>query len=201
MVEYYTREAPKKKKPIDKKKWLMVGLLSFVGLIVALFLFGVIFLVVSFKTYRSPKDGVELVYPSNWTVKLKPNKGVLVAFASPKENALDSVIENYNFSTYDMAKEEKEPLSTEAYADKVISQVSQTFADLKLVQRLPFAVAGHMGYKVVFRATSSVQLMLVLYVFAIEDKGYNILYLGAISRYPKDSPMMDLVALLSKVRY
>ncbi len=170
------------------------------GVIGLLILGWIVWFFTAFTTFHSPKDGLDILYPRKWALKAHPAKDVVVAFVSPKETALDSFQENYNFSTYDMAKE-KEPLSTEGYADKIVEQMAAGFNDLKLVQKHIYPVGGHKGYKMVFRATSNVQLLIVLYVFTIEDMGYNMLYLGAFDRLARDNPMLDLVALLLKVKY
>ncbi|MBF0331729.1 MAG: hypothetical protein HQL17_07305 [Candidatus Omnitrophica bacterium] len=178
----------------------MIGLAIIGGLIGLIILSWVIWFFATFTTFSSPKDGLQILHPRNWVVRAHPNKDVVVAFVSPKETALDPFLENYNFSKYDMAKE-PELQSTDAYADKIVQQMAATFNDLKLVQKSVFPVAGKKGYKMVFRATSKVQLLIVLYVFTIEDMGYNMLYLGAFDRFSKDSPMLDLVALTMKVKY
>ncbi|MFH0753925.1 MAG: hypothetical protein V2A70_05105 [Candidatus Omnitrophota bacterium] len=201
-MEKYTRAAfhKKKAKPVDVKKWVWLGLKIF-GAVLGLFIIScTIWFLFSFKIYRSSNDGLEVRYPSQWVVKGHPAKDVLVAFVSPKDNALDTFAENYNFSTYDMSKE-PEPMTTKAYADKIVQQTAQVFNDLKLVENIPFIVAGHLGYKMVFRASSTVRLVLSLYVFTIEDKGYNILYLGAVDKFKKDNAILDLVALTAKVMY
>jgi hypothetical protein len=189
------KEKPKK---LNVKKIILVGLGILAGLIVVWAIGVWIFFLATFTTYHNEKDGVDISYPKTWTVKEYPATDVIVAFVSPKENALDTFSENVNLSTYDMSAL---PHSTEDYVKILVDQLLMIFSDFQLVQKLPFPVAGQNGYRMVLSMGTDQVKMIVVYAFTIETTGYNILYIGTKERYARDQFLMDVMALSLKVRY
>jgi hypothetical protein len=187
-----------KKKELDWKKIILVNLGALAGLILLWAIGSWIFFLVTFKTYLNETDGIQISYPKTWTVKANPTQGVLVAFVSPKDNALDTFAENVNVSTYDMSKL---PHSTEDYAKIMVDQLTMVFEDIKLVQKSYFPMAGQSGYRMVLKITGEEPKTIVVYAFMIETMGYNILYVGEDLRYPKDRPLLDAMALSIRVKY
>ena len=175
---------------------VLIGLGVLAGAIVVLAVGVWVYFLVTFKTYQSAKDGLQMAYPKSWVVKDHPEPNVLVAFIAPNDNALDTFAENVNLSTFDMADA---PRSTDDYAKIVVEQMSTFFANVKVVSKIPFLVAGRKGYRLIFTIEKDDPKKLVVYVFTIDKTGYNILYIGSQERYPHDLPLMDLMAVTLKV--
>jgi hypothetical protein len=193
----YTREVRKKKK-VNWKKVFLISLGVLAGAVVLMFIALGVFCHMKFVTYANDQDGVEMVYPRTWEVKERPMPDVLVAFLSPKDNALDTFTENVNISTYDMSKQ---PHSTDEYAKIMVDQLTMLFSDVELVQKTPFPLAGQVGYRMVLNMTGDSPRTIVVYAFTIEKTGYNILYIGTNERYAREWFLLDMMALSLKVKY
>lgn len=190
------KEKPKK---ISTKKIILVALGAAAGLIVVYAIGLWIAFLVTFMTYHNEEDGVEIAYPKTWTVREHPAQGVLVAFLSPKDNALDTFMENVNLSTYDMSKD---PQSTEAYAKIMTDQLLMLFSDIKLLNKIPFPVGGQSGYRMIFSAGRGDEAKTIaVYAFTIETMGYNLLYIGSNEQYRKQHLLLDAMALSIRVKY
>jgi hypothetical protein len=187
-----------KEKTLNVKKIILISLSVLAGLIVALVIGLWIFCFVTLSTYRSEKDGVEIAYPKSWEVREHPATDVIVAFVSVKENELDTFNENVNLSTYDMSALSH---STADYAKIMVDQLLMIFTDLKLVEKTPFLVAGHKGYRMVLQITGETAKMIVVYAFTIDTMGYNILYIGSNEAYARDRVALDMMALTFKLKY
>jgi hypothetical protein len=199
MVEakVYVKDRSKRKK-LNVKKIVLVSLGVLFGIVIIWCVGLWIYCRVSLATYHNEKDGFELSYPKTWTVKERPMKDVVVAFISPKENALDTFWENVNLSTYDMSKL---PHSVDDYARIMIEQLVMIFSDVQLVEKTLFPVAGQKGYRMVLNITGADPKVIVVYAFTINTMGYNLLYVGTPERYLKDRILLDAMALSLKVRY
>jgi len=189
------KEEPKK---LNMKKIILISLGALAGLIV-LWAVGLwIFFLLTFKTYLNETDGIQISYPKTWVVKEHPATDVIVAFISPKDNALDTFAENVNVSTYDMSNL---PHSTEQYAKIMIDQLTMLFADLQLTEKAIFPMAGQSGYRMVVKIVGEEAKTIVVYAFTIGTTGYNILYVGSDDRYLKERTMLDAMALSTRVKY
>ena len=196
-IPNYTRPAPLKRKPFDKRKFILGALAVVCAVVVLSLVWMLVWYFFSFSTYRNAKDGVEIKYPKSWAVKVHPVKDILAAFISPKDNALDTFNENANLSIYDNSKD---PLTTEEYVNRIVLQMEAVFKDMRMVSRSSFPVAGRRGYRLVFAARGDVPLIVMVYAVIIEDAGYNLLYIGAVDKFPKDKPLLDIMALLLKLK-
>ena len=198
-MEYFRKEygAPERKK-IDAATWIRIGLLSLLGLAGALLVGGVIWFFVTFTSIDIQGKNIHILYPRGWRVDRPAQADVVAGFVSPKENALDQFAENVVLSTYDMSRD---PLTTEKYVEVMIKQMNAVFSNIRLVDKGYFLVAGRSGYRLVFRVDEAVPKIIVVYAFTIEDTGYNMLYMGAEDRYPKDRPLTDMMALMLRAKY
>ncbi len=198
MTEYVKPLWKEEGKPFDKKLATRIVLLSIIGvLFLAVVTIGIWFMM-AFKQYHNHHAGMNIYYPGNWQVKEKPLDNVVAIFISPKETALDSFQETVNFSTYDMSQN---VISLDDYVKLALEQITAVFKDLAVTEKTVFQVAGHDGYRVVLKVKGVPPMVLVVYLFTIHEKGYNLFYMGTDDRYPKDRLMLDFMARTMQVRY
>ena len=190
------KEEPKKM--WNTKKIILAVIAGLAGLIVLSIIGSWIYFLATFKTYHNEEEGVEISYPKTWIVKEHPMQDVIVAFLTPKDNALDTFFENVNLSKYDMSKL---PHSTEDYAKIMVDQLLMLFEDLQMTEKTPFLIAGQNGYRMVLRITGEEEKTIIVYAFTLGTMGYNILYVGSNEHLPKHRPLLDMMALTLKVRY
>ncbi len=198
MTEYVKPAWKEDTRKADPKAVARIVLLSIIGvLVLAVVTAGVWFLLV-FKQYRNDAAKVRLYYPGSWAVKEKPLDNVVAIFVSPKETALDSFQETVNVSIYDMTPN---IISQDEYVRMALGQITAVFKDLTVTEKKPFQVAGHDGYRVELKVRGAPAMTLVVYLFTIREKGYNLFYMGTEDRYPKDKAMLDLMAWSMQVAF
>jgi len=198
MTEYVKPVWRDEARSADPKVVTRITLLSFIGVLVLAILAGGIWFMVAFNQFHDDAGKVRMYYPRGWQVKEKPLDNVVAIFVSPKETALDSFQETVNFSIYDMPEN---VLSLDDYVKLAFEQITAVFRDLKVTEKKAFKVAGHQGYRVELRVKGTPSMALVVYLFTIHEKGYNLFYMGAEDRYPRDKAMLDFLAWTMQVRY
>ncbi len=141
----------------------------------------------AFSSFEDRKEGFALKYPSGWQVTANPQPNVIAVFVSPKENALDTFLENINLSKTDLSAE---PLTIEQYAETVPKQMTAAFADIVVEEKSLMNISRHKAVKFVFHAQGPPDMFIVVYAFIDHDIAYNITYMGAAERYPSDKPLI-----------
>ncbi|MEI8012808.1 MAG: hypothetical protein WCI27_10100 [Candidatus Omnitrophota bacterium] len=184
------------KEEFDPVKWTRIFWLAIIGLLAAVILGLLAWFFIVFSFIDLKDKGVSMFFPRGWRVETQA-PGIVVAFVSPKETALDSFSENVVLSTYDMSNN---PLNTDKYVDLMIKQMEGVFSNIKLVDRKFFLAAGRNGYQLEFHVADDVPKVILVYAFTVEATGYNLVYMGVKDRYSKDKLLMDIMALFMKVK-
>lgn len=183
----------------DVVKWTRISWLAVIALLAATIVGVLIWFFVSFASIDIKEKGVSCVYPRGWRIERpKQSPDVIAAFVSPQENALDAFFENMVLTSYDMSRK---PLSTDQYIELMVRQMKAVFSNITLVKKSLFFPAGRKGCHLLFRVEDDVPKMISVYAFTIGEMGYNFLYIGVEDRYFKEKPLMDVMALLLKVKY
>ena len=186
------------KKTTDWKKISIIGLSSFMGLIVLGSLGLWIFFAMTFATYDNLSDGFRMVYPKQWKLVEHPQPGAIAAFVSPKAGPLDVFQENVNISMTDLSKS---PMTLEQYVNTVQVQMTGVFRNIAVQESAPVLLSGHEGHKFVFFAQGDAATVVVVYAFIYRDVAYNVTYIGAAVQYPRDKSFLDIMMNSFKVYF
>src|SRR5204863_267673 len=106
-----------------KKKVLIVSIASIAGTLALGWLVWFLFFSSQFVTFRENTYHMSIKYPRGWTVA-PGYAGTVVAFASPKEDALDTFQENLNVAVKDLSQA---PMTLDEYTKLAIKQMAAVF--------------------------------------------------------------------------
>ncbi len=127
---------------------MLFGCLISVGIFLIIIAILASIKVTVYLDYQNTAYGFKMKYPGHWTRIDKPEGGAVVAFVSPKESDLDTLLENLNISFHDLSVK---PLTLEQFSQMATFQLTVTFGELVTVVTSESApVSRYSGYKFVY---------------------------------------------------
>ncbi|NLE65649.1 MAG: DUF1795 domain-containing protein [Elusimicrobia bacterium] len=149
----------------------------------------------STRIFVDRKEGIEMRYPKTWTSQRSADPLVLGLFVSPKENALDEVLENVNITRTDLAV----PMPLSQYVQETISQMTILDKIMKVQRSEPENLGGKRGHRIVFFAATVPDMILDVHVIVSGMKAYNIMFTIAADQYEKYKPV--IADIIRSVRF
>ena len=131
-----------------QKLTLIFSILAFIGISLSSWALWTWSKQYRFSSYKNIAFGFSLKYPPSWALK-ENALGVVVAFISPPESALDIYQENVNIVIQDLPPEKK--ISLEDYSALAIKQLHAVFGqNITILESKPTYFLGKPAYKLVY---------------------------------------------------
>ncbi len=141
--------------------------------------------------YTGRNPSFHIKYPSGWQAMTKPQAGVVAAFVSPKENALDVLQENINITVEPVP----DTLSTVAsFSQMVTKQMTAVFkTNIKIVEDRPIQFGNRPGHQLVFEAPAPNKLKVLVCWTIKVDKVFILTFLTTMDKYPEQVLLLDRI--------
>ncbi len=134
----------------------------------------------NFKTYYNPVMGVQIIYPSNWSVFESENEGGSVRFISPITNTSNTSQGNLGIDVIDLF----EPTNLTEYVNMNIMLSEMIITDYEVIESRETHIGIHPAHKIISTGRQGIFNFKTMEFFVIEDnRVYMLTYFNDESNF------------------
>lgn len=187
MTEFFKTEKQLKK---EKNSGIFLGFMITAVLAALLLIGGIVYWVIfvnKFTTWKDPAAGMSMKYPKQWQ-PIKTAQGTIIAFLSPKDNALDIFQENINIAKQDLSET---PMLLDEFTTIATAQLETVFNNIEIVESRDTVIDYKRAHRLSFTAKAEQNMRVLLVWFMDGDNAYTITYMAIEEEYNKFLPMIE----------
>jgi hypothetical protein len=172
----------------SRKKTILIIIASCAAVLLLAALGWYIYFQSLFSVYQDDQYRFSIKYPKTWKLVAHPYKNVGVAFARPKDTALDTIFDNFNVTIQPLPND---ITSLDAFSATIKRQLTGVFKTIKITKDKPFQWGLREGHILVYEELLPSHLKMINAWVLRGDQAYILTFLGDLNKYSQSALVVN----------